>query len=204
VLSSRSPAASPLLVDLDGVVREWEPAFVATTESRHRLPAGSLYRAAYIDDGMLPALLGSISHEEWQQRVHERLSRFGAGAGAAVLEWSAAIGVRRADVLAVLAHERHRRPVVLLTNATSRLYQDLENLGLAESFDAVLTSFELGMTKPDPRLFEHACAVLGRTPSECLFVDDSASTVRAAARLGLRTHLFRGTRGLVDFLEREG
>ena len=38
--------------------------------------------------------------------------------------------------------------------------------------------------------------LFGLDPRRTLFTDDSAANVDAAARLGLRTHLFRGTDGL--------
>jgi putative hydrolase of the HAD superfamily len=59
-------------------------------------------------------------------------------------------------------------------------------------FDVVVVSSEVGVTKPDPRIFELSLARLGVEAGRALFVDDRAENVEAAARLGLRTLHFTG------------
>jgi HAD superfamily hydrolase (TIGR01549 family) len=54
-------------------------------------------------------------------------------------------------------------------------YQKLETLGIRHFFDCVVLSEELGIRKPDPRIFWHATGLLGREPGECLYVGDSHS-----------------------------
>jgi putative hydrolase of the HAD superfamily len=88
----------------------------------------------------------------------------------------------------------------LLSNATDRLRSDLRALSLDDEFDAVFSSAELGVAKPDPEVFARVCTALGRTPEQCLFVDDSAEHVAAAAAVGLTAHLYRSTAGLEEFL----
>lgn len=59
-------------------------------------------------------------------------------------------------------------------------------LPLDELFDAVLDSSELGVRKPDPRIFELALARIGGVPAErCVFLDDYEGNVVAARRLGM-------------------
>lgn len=52
-------------------------------------------------------------------------------------------------------------------------YRKLETLGIRHLFDCVVLSEELGIRKPDPRIFWHATGLLGREPEECLYVGDS-------------------------------
>ena len=112
-----------------------------------------------------------------------------AGAGAA---WSAPCGEVDRRVLAVLREQRRSRPVALLSNATDRLPRDLQRLGLDDEFDAVFNSSELGLAKPDPEVFVTVCSALGLPPDRCVFVDDQQVDVDAAARVGLRAHLYSG------------
>lgn len=59
-------------------------------------------------------------------------------------------------------------------------------LPLDEIFDAVVDSSEVGVRKPDPRIFELALErVGGVSPSRCIFLDDYAGNVAAAERLGM-------------------
>jgi epoxide hydrolase-like predicted phosphatase len=59
-------------------------------------------------------------------------------------------------------------------------------LPLHELFDAVLDSSELGVRKPDPRIYRRALAQLGGVaPARAVFLDDYPGNVEAARRLGL-------------------
>jgi putative hydrolase of the HAD superfamily len=53
-----------------------------------------------------------------------------------------------------------------------------------ELFDAVVISSEVGMRKPESRIFRHAASLLGLAPSECIFIDDIEANVVAAEQLG--------------------
>jgi putative hydrolase of the HAD superfamily len=61
-----------------------------------------------------------------------------------------------------------------------------------EIFDVVVASCELGVIKPDDRIFLHCLRALDVKPEEALFVDDHVPNIDAAARLGIRTFLFQG------------
>jgi putative hydrolase of the HAD superfamily len=52
-------------------------------------------------------------------------------------------------------------------------------------FDVVVISSEVGMRKPEERIFLHAATGLGLTPGECVFIDDIEANVTAAADLGM-------------------
>jgi len=57
--------------------------------------------------------------------------------------------------------------------------------GWDDMFDVVVISGEVGMRKPEPRIFEYALSRLDVSASQCVFVDDTPGNVRAAAALGL-------------------
>ncbi len=60
-------------------------------------------------------------------------------------------------------------------------------LPVDELFDAVIDSHEVGMRKPDPRIFVHAVERLGGVPCErAVFLDDFPGNVAAAQKLGMR------------------
>jgi HAD superfamily hydrolase (TIGR01509 family) len=56
--------------------------------------------------------------------------------------------------------------------------------GWDELFDAVVISGEVGMRKPEPRIFRHVLGLIGLAASDCVFVDDLAHNVTAAVELG--------------------
>jgi putative hydrolase of the HAD superfamily len=52
-------------------------------------------------------------------------------------------------------------------------------------FDAVVISAEVGMRKPEERIFRHAAGLLGLDPGECVFIDDLKVNVVAAEAIGM-------------------
>lgn len=52
-------------------------------------------------------------------------------------------------------------------------------------FDAVVISGEVGMRKPEERIYLHTADAIGLAPHECVFVDDLAQNVRGAAAVGM-------------------
>jgi putative hydrolase of the HAD superfamily len=68
------------------------------------------------------------------------------------------------------------------------LHRDLEQMGLAERLDFAVFSSEVGVRKPDPRIFERALEALGVGPENALFVGDRLyEDVRGAGELGMTT-----------------
>jgi putative hydrolase of the HAD superfamily len=54
-----------------------------------------------------------------------------------------------------------------------------------ELFDAVVISAEVGMRKPEERIFLHAAGLLGLPPAQCVFIDDIEANVAAAVTSGM-------------------
>lgn len=194
-----------LVVDLDGVLRHWTGQRTAAVERRHGLPGGSLTGVAFAPGRLVPAVTGRVTDAAWRAGVAEELTRrHGADGAAAVREWSAPVGEVDAEVLGIVRAQRRVRTVALLSNATDRLRSDLRALALEEEFDAVFSSAELGVAKPDREVFVRVCAALGLAPGQCLFVDDSADHVAAAEAVGLTAHHYRSAGELSAFLDRSG
>jgi putative hydrolase of the HAD superfamily len=70
----------------------------------------------------------------------------------------------------------------LLSNSWGNDYpRDL----FAGLFDAVVISAEVGMRKPDERIFRHTIDLVGLPPAECVFIDDIEHNITAARALGM-------------------
>jgi HAD superfamily hydrolase (TIGR01509 family) len=68
------------------------------------------------------------------------------------------------------------------------LRRDAEQLGLAEKLDVLVFSEEVGMRKPDPGIFLHACRRLKVEAAATMFVGDNLVTdVQGAADVGMTT-----------------
>jgi putative hydrolase of the HAD superfamily len=74
----------------------------------------------------------------------------------------------------------------LLTNISrdgDKMWRGL--IPVDELFDVVVDSSRVGLRKPDPRIYQLTCERLQVQPERCLFVDDLACNVEAAAKLGM-------------------
>jgi putative hydrolase of the HAD superfamily len=77
----------------------------------------------------------------------------------------------------------------ILTNGFAETHREkISLLGFGDLFDAIFIADEVGMLKPDPLLFAHACERLGAPPSRCAMVGDRYERdVRGAMIAGLFT-----------------
>jgi putative hydrolase of the HAD superfamily len=76
-------------------------------------------------------------------------------------------------------------------------------------FDIVVDSSEVGMRKPDPRIYLHTCERCGFDPEASVFLDDNRDNVAASRALGIETvHVDRDPRRTIAelraILERRG
>ncbi len=54
-------------------------------------------------------------------------------------------------------------------------------------FEHVVESSKLGLRKPDPLIYQHACDLLGVPPERCVYLDDLGINLKPARALGMRT-----------------
>lgn len=54
-------------------------------------------------------------------------------------------------------------------------------------FEHVVESSKVGVRKPDPRIYQHACDLLGVRPEQCIYLDDLGINLKPARALGMRT-----------------
>ena len=94
--------------------------------------------------------------------------------------------VRRNEVLLQQLHQSYHLGVV--SNFTGNLELCLQELGVMQYFSVVADSGRVGITKPDPRLFQHALSWPGLVSKPAWMVGDNfESDIRPAAALGLST-----------------
>jgi putative hydrolase of the HAD superfamily len=93
-------------------------------------------------------------------------------------------GFDRVDAMYDMLHDVRKNGVktCLLSNSWSNQYP---RDGWDELFDAVVISGEVGMRKPEARIFRHALEQVGLPGEECVFIDDIEANIVAARTLGI-------------------
>lgn len=65
------------------------------------------------------------------------------------------------------------------------ILKNLEQAQLTAYFDVIIGGDQVQRGKPDPEIYSTACVLLGKTPKDCVAVEDSPNGMRAAAGAGM-------------------
>ena len=108
--------------------------------------------------------------------------------------WDWYVGELNTETAAYFRRLRPRYRTAILSNAAEggRREED-RRYGFATMADVLVYSYEVGIEKPDRRIYEITCRRLGVHPSEVVFLDDLEANVVTASRLGMRAVLFQST-----------
>jgi FMN phosphatase YigB (HAD superfamily) len=99
-------------------------------------------------------------------------------------------------VLTIL-HKKYR--LALISNCAVGTDKLIGSLGLADFFSCTILSYQVGVRKPDKRMYLEALRCLELEAHECIFVTDEISDLEGAREIGLGTMLVR--QGLNTFQE---
>jgi putative hydrolase of the HAD superfamily len=89
----------------------------------------------------------------------------------------------------VISYLRNKYLTGLITNGKTAIqYGKLEQLKMSNDFDFIIVSEEVGIKKPDARIFEMALDKLELTPEQCIYVGDHpVNDIEGAAKIGMET-----------------
>ena len=193
-----------VVFDLGGVLVHWDPRL--------------LYRKLLPSEDAVERFLATVCPSEWNERMDaglplatglaERIERFphheplirayGERFGEMMLPMPRAIA---------LLDELAARGVGLyaLSNWAAETFAATRHrFPFLERFDGLVISGELGIAKPDPRIFAHLLETHRLEPDALLFVDDRDDNVAAARRVGIDGVVFEGATRLRADLARRG
>ena len=194
-----------VVFDLGGVLIDWNPryvyrqifaseaeidAFMAETgimEMNARLDAGQPVAQGVADlAARFPHLAAPI--RAWSERWPEML-------GGAIDETVALLARLRASGL----------PIYALTNWSAETFPGAQaRFDFLGWFRHIVVSGEVGVAKPDPRIFDIVLRWTNSAAHQTLFIDDSLKNVAAAKRLGFQAVHFTGATALAADLENLG
>jgi 2-haloacid dehalogenase len=199
------PAPTTVVFDLGGVLIDWDPRY--------------LYRELFDDPDEMEAFLAEVTTAEWN--AHQDAGRPWAD-GVAVLvaehperrelieafhgRWGEMLRGEIQGTVDVLAELRGCRVrLVALSNWSSETFPIARaRFDFLEWFEGIVISGEVGVNKPDRRIFEHLVERFGIEPETALFVDDAPANVDAARALGFRALEFTDAAALRVELVRLG
>ena len=201
-----SAGARPVVVfDLGGVLIDWNPRY--------------LYRQLIADEAEIERFLAEVCHAEWNEQqdrgrtfaeaVEEAAARHPGERGlieAYHHRWHEMLAgpiegsVRILKELKKTGYELHA-----LTNwSVEKFPIARERYEFLSWFESILVSGEVGLIKPDPRIFQLLLEGIGRPANDCIYIDDNARNVAAAKALGFEAIHFQAPDQLRQDLARRG
>ena len=168
------------------------------------VPLEELNRLVFESESAARAMLGELTIDQHWQAVGAALGVLPEDLPAVRAQfWSA--DVVNQELVALIHKLRPRYKIGLLSNAWNDLRQVLATrLPIGHLFDDLLISAEVGLGKPDPRIYHLAVERLGVQPQEAIFIDDVLVNVAAARSVGLQAVHYRNNPQLFAVLESLG
>ena len=183
-------AAAPMrptavIFDLGGVLVDWDPRY--------------LYRQLFDDPDEMESFLAEITTAEWN--AHQDAGRPWVEAVELLVaehpqrrelieafhrRWPEMLAGEIPGTVSVLAGLRAAGVrLIALSNWSAETFPFArERFDFLAWFEGIVISGDVGVNKPDRRIFDHLAERFGIEPAAALFIDDSSANVDAATALG--------------------
>ena len=175
-----------VFLDFGGVINRTE--FQAPRQhlaERLGMEYDDLVRLVFESETSRQASIGAISEDEHWAAVVRKL-RLPASEAQAVHEEFFAGDITDRDLLNMVRGLRPKVRVGLISNAWSGLRPWIVAQKLDDAFDAMVISAEIGVMKPDARIYQIALEKFDVAPAEAVFVDDFIKNVEGARAVGMQ------------------
>lgn len=185
------PSVRAVVFDLGGVLIDWNPRY--------------LYRKLIADEAEMEWFLAEVcspawnaeqdAGRSWAEAVAEAKGRHPDRAAlieAYAERWPEMIAGDIPETVSVLeAVARRRVPLFALTNWSAETFHVArDRFAWLGHFQDILVSGEVGMKKPDPRIFRLLIERIGVEPGAAVFIDDQPDNVAAGRASGLQAVRF--------------
>jgi len=186
------PPIRAVIFDLGGVVLGSPLQAIAEYERERGIPPGFVNRVV-VETGSEGAW---ARHERGEVETPTFMEAFALECSAAgqtlsvpdLFQRMRLVSEARPQMLEAIRRIRERG--LLAAALTNNFPSDAEESGgraLRAHFDAFFESSVLGVHKPDPRIYQHACRELGVEAEESVFLDDIGRNLKTARSLGMAT-----------------
>jgi putative hydrolase of the HAD superfamily len=191
-----------VITDFDGVIRHWNNQKTRKVEADCKLEVGTLSSICFDAELLQPAITGQITYENWVELAHAKLQKtYGLGVADHFIQaWKSNPYSIDYDLITQYRTLFSDARLVLATNATTRLHEELREANLLHSFDSIFNSSAMGVAKPKKQYFHALLMSMGLRAKDALFVDDSLENVQAAKALGIQSFYYNSRSQLLEEL----
>ena len=198
----KSTPFKAVLWDLGGVLlrtEDWEP--------RHRLdkmldlPNGKIYKLVFESEMSRKATIGEAANDDIWMWVGEQLELSSDKLAHVRDEFWSGDQIDMSLIRFIRAHKTGNK-MGLLSNGwpSTRCFLD-ERWHIADIFDDMIISAEVGLAKPDRRIYQLALDRLGVEAEQTIFIDDLDENIRGARELGIHGIHFQSPQTVLEELK---
>ncbi|GIF76003.1 haloacid dehalogenase [Asanoa siamensis] len=191
-----------MVFDVGGVLEFTEPMdFDRRWEETLGLGDGAI--GATMADVWAAGEIGTVTEAQVHAAMRDRLGLTVDQVEAVMADmWKQYLGKPNTDLIAYARALRPRFRTGILSNSfVGAREREQAAYGLTDLVDDCVYSHEVGLSKPDPALWELTCRRLDVAPQEVVFVDDLPLSVTAARAYGMGAVLFETTAQVIAELD---
>lgn len=176
-----------------GIDEQWE--------KKLSLKSGELYER--LREVWKGGSVGTIS----LQQVHEDIGRLMKWEETQVNPymddvWKEYLGTLNVELADYFRSLRPKYKTAIISNSfVGAREKEAEHYQFDTLCDFIIYSHEVGLSKPDPRIFTLACERLGFQPNEIIFVDDHADVYASAVEMGMHCFEFKDNAQIIAEIE---
>lgn len=159
-----------------------------------------LNRIVFDSETGVQASIGAVTSQQHWDSVMKRLKRSAEEMTAIRQEFFAGDIIDR-QLLDFLRSLRGTYQTGLISNAWSDLREYLTREKMIDAFDHIIISAEVGVAKPDPKIFQIALEKAGVSPSEAVFVDDFYPNIEGCEKVGMKGIHFKDAQSTLQQLK---
>ena len=156
--------------------------------------------------------LGKLSEQDFFSRLSQLLLIDDSKLSHIVDAWNAMIVDIPIEGLHLLKKLKNHFSLFALSNTNVSHIHTINRLlmnnfkirDVKELFHHVYYSCEIGLRKPDPKIFQHVLSQQNLLPKHTLFIDDNIENIAAARNVGLQTIHLTEQKKLADELNKHG
>ena len=90
---------------------------------------------------------------------------------------------------------------IISNSADGARREEERRYAFSSIFEHIVYSHEVGLAKPDPRIYALACELVGVEPHEAVFIDDRSENVAAAREFGMSAVLHTSAAATIESVE---
>ncbi len=195
-------AIKAVVFDIGGVL-EITPSlgWVEKWETKLNLEPGDL--GERLKDVWEGGSLGTITEADVHQKISEIIGMSAQQVDDMMQDlWTEYLGALNTEIYEYCRKLRPQYRTAILSNSfVGAREKEEEAYKFSEIVEMLIYSHEVGLAKPDPKIYELTCERLGLRPEEVLFIDDHESLIEAARACGLHGVVYHHNEQVIADIE---